>query len=194
MSTAASTRRPRADAQRNRQRIIEAATEVFREEGLGASTATISERAGVGSGTLFRNFAAKTDLILAVIELHMERWFESAQTAADAEDPAAAFDQFFVDAVQFGIDNRGMLQAANQALLEDGLECERSERAMEATELLVANAARAGAISGDLDAQDILALCFGIAEAVEMRVAKSDESIESVTRRLTAIVLAGMRP
>jgi AcrR family transcriptional regulator len=56
---AGTDRRPRADAQRNRRRLLEAAAELFRERGLEVSVAEIARRAGVGRGTLFRNFATK---------------------------------------------------------------------------------------------------------------------------------------
>ncbi len=62
----------RADAQRNRERIIAAAIEVFAERGLEASTAEIAQRAGVGEATLFRRFPSKDDLIMAIVETQMD--------------------------------------------------------------------------------------------------------------------------
>ena len=55
----------RADAERNRVHLLQAATELFRERGLDAGVAEIAQRAGVGRGTLFRNFPTKEDLIAA---------------------------------------------------------------------------------------------------------------------------------
>jgi AcrR family transcriptional regulator len=61
------TRPLRADAERNRRRLIDAAVEVFAERGLEASTAEIARRAGVGQGTVFRRFPTKDDLVAAIV-------------------------------------------------------------------------------------------------------------------------------
>ena len=71
-TTEATARELRADAQRNRERIIAAAIEVFAERGLEASTAEIAQRAGVGEATLFRRFPSKDDLIQAIVETQMD--------------------------------------------------------------------------------------------------------------------------
>ena len=69
-------RRPlRADAERNRRRLLDAATEIFCERGLDVGVGEIAERAGVGRGTLFRNFPSKEHLIAAIV---VERMRESA--------------------------------------------------------------------------------------------------------------------
>ena len=74
-------RRLRADAQRNRRRLIEAATELFSERGLDVGVADIAARAGVGRGTLFRNFPSKEHLIAAIV---VERMRESIARAREA--------------------------------------------------------------------------------------------------------------
>ena len=60
-------RRPRADAERNRRRLLDAAAELFGERGLDVGVAEIAQRAGVGRGTLFRNFPTKQDLVVAAV-------------------------------------------------------------------------------------------------------------------------------
>jgi AcrR family transcriptional regulator len=61
------SRRPRADAERNRRRLLDAAAELFGERGLDVGVAEIAQHAGVGRGTLFRNFPTKEDLIAAIV-------------------------------------------------------------------------------------------------------------------------------
>jgi AcrR family transcriptional regulator len=78
----------RADAARNRERIIAAAAAVFAERGLEAATAEIAHRAGVGEATLFRRFPTKDDLIDAIIETRMEEVVALADAAASDPDPA----------------------------------------------------------------------------------------------------------
>ena len=73
----------RADAARNRELIVAAATEVFAERGLEASTAEIAARAGVGEATLFRRFPTKDDLITAIIGVQFE---EASGLAAECLD------------------------------------------------------------------------------------------------------------
>ena len=81
----------RADAVRNRERVIAAAAEVFREKGDAAVVPEIAARAGVGKGTVYRCFPTK-DHLVAAVAIQRVRWFErEARAAADAEDPWSAF-------------------------------------------------------------------------------------------------------
>lgn len=75
----------RADAQRNRDRIVEVAREVFREQGYEASLDEVAKRAGVGAGTLYRHFPQRENLIDAIMQSWVDR-------VADATDKALAFE------------------------------------------------------------------------------------------------------
>src|SRR4051812_43734473 len=97
----------RADAQRNLARILDAAREVFAEEGLEASVAEVAERAGVGTATIFRRFPTKDDLLAAVVLRRMQELAESARHAAQAKDPRRAWRQFMQTAASFSIGDRG---------------------------------------------------------------------------------------
>src|SRR6201996_3725255 len=85
-------RRRRADAQRNRRRLLEAATELFSERGLEVGVADIAARAGVGRGTLFRNFPSKEHLIAAIV---VERMHESIERGREALGSADAGEALF---------------------------------------------------------------------------------------------------
>src|SRR6476659_9745683 len=91
---ASTTRRPRADALRNRQRLIDAAVAVFAEQGLDVAVAEIARRAEVGTATLFRNFPTKDALIYAVIEARVTELLEVGKRAQQVDDPGEAFEQF----------------------------------------------------------------------------------------------------
>src|SRR5262249_6863873 len=80
----------RADARANRLRLIAAAHEVFREQGVDAEMKTIAERAGVGVGTIYRNFPTKDDLITAIVVEAIDRLGESVAAALATEDPIEA--------------------------------------------------------------------------------------------------------
>ena len=75
----------RADAQRNRERLIEAAREVFREQGYDASLDEVAKRAGVGAGTLYRHFPNRDALLDAVMQSWMERVTEATDKALARE-------------------------------------------------------------------------------------------------------------
>jgi AcrR family transcriptional regulator len=86
----------RADAQRNRDKLIEAARAAFRERGSEASLDDIAKRAGVGPGTLYRHFPTRDDLIDAVMRDWADRVLADAQTVIDAGlDPRATLTEWF---------------------------------------------------------------------------------------------------
>ena len=90
-------RQLRADAARNRARLIEAATALFRERGLEVGVAEIAEAAGVGRGTLFRNFASKEDLIAAIVAELMHEACERGRELLDAADADEALFEFLAE-------------------------------------------------------------------------------------------------
>src|ERR1700733_1381243 len=87
----AEPKRLRADARRNRDRVLAAARELFANDGLSVSLDEIARRAGVGPGTVHRHFPAKEDLIAAVAIGRLEQIVEQARNLANADDPGAAF-------------------------------------------------------------------------------------------------------
>ncbi len=194
MTDSAAIRRPRADAERNRKRIVEAAVEAFREEGFDVSVAEIARRAEVGSGTLFRNFPTKNDLVVAIVEMHMERWLDVVSSAIEADDHAAAFDEFFAEAVRFNYNDRGMLEAAREGLfdLPDLYACKC--RALDSTGELLALAKTAGAVRDEITTDDFYALATGAAESAKVAVREREESPATAMSRYVKIVLAGLRP
>lgn len=80
----------RADARANRARLVAAAQEVFRERGLDAEMKEIADRAGVGIGTIYRNFPTKTDLVTAIIEDMLDHFRAVVAEAMAIDDPPAA--------------------------------------------------------------------------------------------------------
>lgn len=195
MTDAAAARRPRADAARNRERILEVANEAFREGGLEVSVAEIARRAGVGSGTLFRNFPTKADLIHAIVEMHMNQWLDEIEKSLAAEDVGPAFDAFFERAVLFNYLDRGMLEAVKGGMLNDEPELTACKSAaLESTNRLIAHAQSAGVLREDLDADDIYALSAGVAESAHAAVREGRADPKDAYKRYMVIVLAGLRP
>src|ERR1700691_3098096 len=96
-------RKPRVDAQRNRERILEVAKREFARSGATASLEEIAKRARVGPGTLYRHFPTREDLLVAVYRSEMEKLAAAERTFADAFPPVEALRAWlllFVDAVE----------------------------------------------------------------------------------------------
>ncbi|ODR07267.1 hypothetical protein BHQ21_09425 [Mycobacterium sherrisii] len=89
-------RAPRKDVQRNRQRLVAAAREAFNEQGPGTSLEEIARRAGVGATTLYRHFADKDDLVIAVLDELIAEAREGTDSAADIPDALEAFRSMFI--------------------------------------------------------------------------------------------------
>src|SRR4051794_35820186 len=91
----ASTERPlRADAARNRARVLEVAYETFAAEGLGVPIDEIARRAGVGAGTVYRHFATKEELYSAVVEDRLRRIIDDGRELLANEEPGQALFTF----------------------------------------------------------------------------------------------------
>lgn len=195
MTEAAAARRPRADAARNRERILEVANEAFREGGLEVSVAEIARRAGVGSGTLFRNFPTKNDLIHAIVEMHMNQWLDEIQRWLAGDDIGPAFAAFFERAVLFNYLDRGMLEAVKGGMLNDDPELMLCKgEAIDTTNKLISRAQDAGVLRKDLNADDIYALSAGVAESAHAAVREGRAEPDGAYKRYMEIVLAGLRP
>src|SRR3981081_1817644 len=110
----------RADAQRNRARLLEVAELVFDSRGIDASTEEIAREAGVGIGTVFRHFPTKEALLEAVFVRRLEQLAAHADALADAFDPGAAFFTFFSYVVELAVTQRAQVEA----LAETGVNLE----------------------------------------------------------------------
>jgi AcrR family transcriptional regulator len=102
----------RADAERNRAAIIEAAGEVFAECGGGVDVREIARRSGVGIGTLYRHFPTKDTLLATVLEQQFNAWLTAAHRQAVAtEDPWQALVGFFEQLLDNQADNRAVVES-----------------------------------------------------------------------------------
>jgi AcrR family transcriptional regulator len=180
----------RADAQRNLERILEAARAVFAEEGLDASVADVAERAGVGTATIFRRFPSKDDLVAAMLERGLETFVARARAAAAADDPAAAVAEFFSAAVEAFIEDRCFCEASGGDLFERPRMQELVGELIAAIDQLLRRAKAAGAIRRDLVAEDIGFLI----NAVGLAGLRLEHTAPGAWRRYVEIVLAGLAP
>ncbi len=155
----------RADAERNRRRLLDAAQAAFCERGLEVGVAEIAERAGVGRGTLFRNFASKEELIAAIV---VERMHDAALRGTellDAEDPLDGLFGFLEEIVGRQQLDRALFDAvAGTWLANEDIRAGHAE-IVGVLERLVNRAQEAGGVRADIGAMDVLMLVKGVCEA-----------------------------
>jgi AcrR family transcriptional regulator len=156
----------RADAQRNRARILEAAENVFAVEGIEVPVDLIAEKAGVGVGTLYRHFPTKEKLCEAVLLDRLSALTVDAQALADAGDPEGAFFDFLAHVVEEGAAKRDLMVAVMGA----GVEFEEAAAPVkqglhEAIGVLLERAQSAGAVRRDVTATAVLSLIGATCQA-----------------------------
>jgi AcrR family transcriptional regulator len=155
-------RRLRADARRNRARILEAAFEAFATEGLSVPVQEIARRAGVGTGTVSRHFPTKESLFEAIL-LSRATWLaDEATRLARSVDAGTAFFEFFSLVIAEGTANLGMAEALAGAGFDlDSVSRRNGLDITGALTDLLLRAQRAGAVRADVDAMDVKALIAG---------------------------------
>jgi AcrR family transcriptional regulator len=185
-----SVRTMRADARRNRVRVLAAAEAVFAEEGVKAQVDEIARRAGVGVGTVCRHFPTKQALLDAVLEAMYASLLAEAEAALTEPDPGAAFDAFFHQLADFQARHRALAESMATAidLSESAQVTQRALR--RALTRLTKNAQAAGAIRDDIGAADVTTLFSGVAHTTALA-----GDLQPVLRhRYVAIILDGLRP
>jgi len=145
MTTATEARPQRADARRNRERVIGAARRCMARQGLDAGMEEIARRAGVGVGTVYRHFTTKEALIEGLAQARFERLAELAREALEVEDPWDAFAGFMRAAALIQTEDRALseilvsrqetMRAAAEGVGILGLVAELMERAQASGEL-----------------------------------------------------------
>src|SRR3981189_3512311 len=153
----------RADAARNRARVLEVAYETFAAEGLGVPIDEIARRAGVGAGTVYRHFPTKEDLFRAVIEDRISRIVDDGRAVLASVDPGEALFTFLRSMVlQFGATDRGLADA----LAGIGIDIKDAVPDAEEAFLgllgeLLRAAQKAGTVRRDVDVPDVKAIVVG---------------------------------
>ncbi|MBJ6727355.1 TetR/AcrR family transcriptional regulator [Geomesophilobacter sediminis] len=182
-------KRTRADAQQNRERILEVAKEAFKTSGANASLDDIAKQAGVGPGTLYRHFPAREDLLKAVYQDTVEKLAAAAYDYAKTLPPVEALRAWMLLFVDYIAEKR-IIATALSALVGDPKTVFESSYAQiwEAVRALVKRAIEAGEIREDLDAIDLLRALIGVA------FIGTAPDWEQSARRLVDILIAGSRP
>jgi AcrR family transcriptional regulator len=180
----------RADARRNRELVLAAAEAVFAESGLKGQIEEVARRAGVGVGTVCRNFPTKQALVEAVLTSMYESLLGQALEALEHPDAGEAFERFFVALPEFHARHRALgEQMANELELPSSAQPLREQLTRALTDL-VSRAQASGAIRADIGPADVSLLFAGVAHATAL----AGELQPMLRERYVRIILDGMRP
>jgi AcrR family transcriptional regulator len=152
----------RADAERNRKRLLQIAEEVFAAEGLSVPVEEIARRAGVGVGTVYRRFPTKEALVEAILVERIERIATEAERLADTPDAGSTLFALIERLVAEGAAKRDFVDVLGGALGTSAGAATTKRRFRKALRALLSRAQAAGQIRKDVDVADILSFVRGI--------------------------------
>jgi AcrR family transcriptional regulator len=157
------SRKPRADALRNRDRLLDAARAVFSAGGPDASLEAVARKAGVGIGTLYRHFPTREVLFEAVYRHEVEQLADLAEQLKKKTQPVEALRQWLHSIVKFVATKKGMSTALALAVSKDSdLASYSSDRLTRAGDLLLEQAIAAGEIRSDVSSDDLVRAIVGM--------------------------------
>jgi AcrR family transcriptional regulator len=180
-------RRPRADAQRNVDRLLETALAVFATSGVDAPVREIAEKAGVGVGTVYRHFPQRSDLIAAVFRREIDACADAASILAAEHEPGEALARWMQRYVDFIAAKRGLaaaLHSGNPAY--DTLPAYFQKRLEPTLRALLESAAAAGVVRADIPAKDLLG-------AVASLCPHAHNQGTEQARRMVSLLVDGLR-
>jgi AcrR family transcriptional regulator len=182
-------RKPRTDAVRNRERILEVAKAAFTRQGANASLEEIAKQAGVGTGTLYRHFPTRDALIEGVYRNEVEKLAAAASHFAKKKSPIEALRAWMLLMVDY-IAAKHIIAPALNSIVGGPSRLYEGSRGMiqGAIDELVKGAKRSGDLRRDLDAFDLLRALIGVSHV------GSGADWQQSARRLVDILIAGSRP
>jgi AcrR family transcriptional regulator len=183
------SRQPRADAQQNRERILEVAKEAFTRSGANASLDDIAKEAGVGAGTLYRHFPTRDALIEAVYRTEVEKLAAAEQTFSTKLPPIEALRAWMLLFVDY-IATKQIIGPALHSVVGGPSKLFEASRSQVkgAIDSLVKRAIKSGDIRKDLEPFDLLRALIGVSHVA------SGPDWKQSARRLVDILITGSRP
>jgi len=180
----------RRDAERNRQRILAAAAQVFTERGLDATLDEVARAAGVGVGTVYRRFPDKEALVSALFRERIDSLVTVAEEACAAADPWQAVVSFLEYAAAAMAGDTGLRQLMMFGTYDRDQVCYARDRMRPVLTRLVRRAQASGDLRGDFEATDLKMIAFMLASLAEYAAAVTPD----VWRRYLAMLIDGLRP
>ena len=182
-------RKPRADAQRNRERILEVAKQVFTRRGAEASMDEIAKRAKIGPGTLYRHFPARDELLAAVYISEVEKLAEAQRKFSAELPPVEALRAWMLIFIDYIAAKKIIAPALNAMAGGPSRVFQQTNRLMEEAANALANRAVASRdLRPDVDPMDMLRAIYGVSSA------GSTDDWPAKARRFVDILIQGSRP
>jgi AcrR family transcriptional regulator len=179
----------RADAVKNRRRILEVAEEVFAAEGVSVPIDVVADRAGVGVGTLYRHFPTKETLFEAIVMTRLTDLIETADARADDGDPVEALFSFLREFARQASAKHDLFDALVAAGVDIKSQCtEMIDDLKQRVDLLLQGAVEAGAVRADVSTEEVFGLLIGACQ-VASHSATGDVSRD----RMVDVVCDGLR-
>ena len=181
-------RKPRADATRNRDRLLAAARTVFNQDGPPASLEAVARKAGLGIGTLYRHFPTREALYEAVYRREVDQLVELAARLSAELPPTEALRHWLAANVEFIATKKGMAAALAMVSHKSSESIASAlDRLRAALGGLLRRATEAGDLRGDLDAEELLLALVGICYAQE------GPDWRAKVLRVLDVLIAGLR-
>ena len=182
-------RKPRTDAQRNRERILEVAKEAFTRSGANASLDDIAKQAGVGAGTLYRHFPTRDALLEAVYRVEVEKLAAAERELSGKLPPVEALRAWMLLFIDYIATKQIIAPALNTLVGGPSKMFEASrDQVQGAIRAMVKRAIKSGDIRRDLDPVDLLRALIGVSNVA------SGPDWQQSARRLVDILITGSRP
>ncbi len=182
-------RAPRADARRNRARLLATALKLFTSSQSEVTLSAVAEGAGVGIGTLYRHFPTRDALVEAIYRQEVERLADAAPALLEQMPADKALEEWLTRYAGLMATKRGLKEAV-RSIFEPGADASAfsRERMREAATLLLDAAARSGAVRSDVRPQDVL-----LAVAASTWALASDDDWQERTRPILRLIMDGLR-
>ncbi|MGC0362653.1 AcrR family transcriptional regulator [Rhodococcus sp. 27YEA15] len=189
VSTVTGRRPLRADAERNRHKILEAAADLFALHGIDITLDDVARHAKVGVGTVYRRFACKQDLVDGVFERHMELVAEGASAALECDDPWLGLRDYLAFTCEQMALNRGLADVLfSQDEGRAQVACAR-ERVTPLVEKLIERAHSVGVLRSDVGANDLFTVCRMVESIIDFTRPVAPDA----WRRYFELALDGLR-
>jgi AcrR family transcriptional regulator len=181
-------RAPRADASRNRDRLLDAASAAFARDGVEASLEGVAKDAGVGIGTLYRHFPNRDALMEAVYRRNVEQLLADAESLAESKPPVEALSEFMQRFVRYVATKKGLATHLKTVLGSDSDLFTSSQSRLNATVgRLVRAAIDSGDIRPDADAEDLIRALAGVCMTSDMTQSQDQPC------RIARLLMDGLR-
>jgi AcrR family transcriptional regulator len=177
----------RADARRNRDRLLSVAGDAFRRDGIAGSLDEIARSAGVGIGTLYRHFPTRNDLVAALVQVDLERVAELAD-ALCADESSDVLARWIDELVRHTVVYRGLAETVAASTGDASTFGRACERVHSAGARLVQREQQRGVVRADVRPNDVISLANAIAA-----VTQGDRDRRR-RRRLIGLLIDGLRP